>query len=184
MKRWVGILTGLLAVAACALSVILLLTVIGWPVRDNRMQEWLHAMRTMPLALLSVLIALVIGAVGALTLYGQFFARFSQRTNATIERNARGETAIAFSALCELCERAAKQHRGVKSCRSKITAIGDEIRISVRVVTAPAESLLALTHALQEEIAAHISDVCGVQIGRIDVTVDQTEESAPEKRVR
>ena len=183
MKRWVGILSGLLAAAACALSFAILLVVIGWPVREARMLEWLSEMRRMPNALLLILASVLIGAVGVLALYGLFSERFSKRTSATIESSALGETSVSFSALEEIANRTAKRRSEVRSCRTKVTAIGDDVRISVRVVTAPTGSLLALTHALQDEIAAHIGELCGVTVGRVDVTVDQTDEKETDKRV-
>ena len=183
MKRWIGILSGFLAAAACALSTALLLVAIGWPVRETQMHDWLTRMRAMPQALLLVAAAILLGAIGVLTLYGLFSARFLRQTSAPIERNALGETAIAFTAIEELCDRTARRRSGVRSCRSKVTAIGNEITISVHVVTSPEESLLTLTHALQDELSARIQDVCGVKIGRVDVTVDQTDEPAAEKRV-
>ena len=184
MKRWVGLLSGLLAAAACALGTALLLFVIGWPVREAQMHDWLTQMRTFPAALILVLAAVLIGAAGVLTLYGLFSAHFTRRTSAPIERNELGETAIDFAAVQALCERTAGRRSGVKSCKCKVTAIGEQIFIAVHVVTAPTESLLRLTHALQEEIAQTLHDVCGVSLGKIDVTVDQTDEPETELRVR
>ena len=184
MKRWVGILSGLLAAAACALCFAVLLVVIGWPVGEARMLEWLTAVRRMPNALFAVLAALAIGAAGVFALYGLFSARFQKRTSAPIERTALGETSVSFEALAALSDRTVKKRNDVKSCKTKVTAIGDDIRISVRVVTTPTVSLLVLTHALQDEIAACIRDVCGVPIGRVDVTVDQTDERETDKRVK
>lgn len=184
MKRWIGILSGLLAALACACGTALLLVAIGWPVREPQMHAWLGSMRIMPNVLLIVLLALLIGALGVLTLYGLFSARFERRTSAAIAKNALGETTIAFSALEQLCDRTVRQRSGVKSSKTKVYAVGDEIKISVHVVTQPTESLLALTHALQDAIAERITAVCGVQIGRIDVTVDQTDEPTHSGRVQ
>ena len=178
MKRWVGILSGLLSAAACALSFWIRLIVIGWPVGEARMAEWLSVIRRMPNALLTVAAALALGAAGVLVLYGLFSAKYSKRTSAPIERNALGETSVSFDAFADLAARAVKARPDVRSCRTKVTAIGEDVRISVRVVTAPAVSLLELTHALQDAVAGSIRTVCGVSIGRIDVTVDQTDEPA------
>ena len=184
MKRWVGILSGLLAALSCALGTALLLYVIGWPVREAQMHAWLSTMRTMPYALLTVFFALLLGALGVLTLYGLFSARFEKRTSAPIQRNALGETSIAFTALAQLCEHTAQRQKGVRSCRTKIRTVGDEVWIAVHVITAPSESLLALTHALQEAIAAQIEATVGTKVGRIDVTVDQTDEPIQTGRVQ
>ena len=184
MKRWVGILSGLLAAAACALGFWILLVVIGWPVGEARLAEWLTGARRMPNALLLIAAALAIGAVGVLVLYGLFSARFAKRTSATIERSALGETSVSFAALEALSNRTAKANGDVRSCRTKVSAIGDDIRIEVRVVTAPTVSLLEITHSLQDAIAACIREVCGVAVGRIDVTVDQTDEPAADKHVK
>ena len=183
MKRWVGILSGLLGALSCACSFALLLIVIGWPVREAQMHAWLTTARTMPQALFLAAAALTLGALGVFVLYGLFFTRLNRRTSAPIERDALGETAIAFAAIEELCNRTAREKSDVKSCRTKVTAIGDDVRIDVHVVTAPTVSLLQLTHELQDLLAARIQAVCGAQVGQIDVTVDQTDESVSEKRV-
>ncbi len=182
MKRTVKILSGLLAVLAVALAVCILLFVIGWPVAETRMQELLVSFRRLPTALLFVLAALLLGALGVLTLYGLFAEHYERRTSAAIERNALGETSVAYTALADLANQVVRRHAEVKNCRSKVKTIGDRVKIEVRVTTSPAVSLLALTHALQEEIAAQILAVCGVTIGSVDVTVDQTDE--PEKPSR
>lgn len=184
MKRWVGILSGLLGALACAFGVALLIVTIGWPVKETQMHAWLTHARTMPQALLLALFALIVGALGVLVLYGLFSAQFDRRTSAPIARDALGETSIAFSALSELSEQTVRSRADVKSCKAKVTAIGDDVRISVHVTTAPSTSLLALTHALQDAIRSRIQDVCGVQVGRVDVTVDQTDEPAADKRVQ
>ena len=176
MKRWVAILSGISGALACALSVTLLLITLGWPVKETAMHAWLGTVRVMPRALFTVLAALLIGALGVLTLYGLFSAHFTRRTSATLERSALGETAIAFSALEELINGTVRRRSEVKSVRTKITAVGDTVRMDVRVVTSPTGSLYQLTHALQEEIAAAVLSVCGVPIGQVDVTVDQTDE--------
>lgn len=182
MKRWVGILSGLLAAAACALCFWMLLVVIGWPIGEARLLGWLSTIRRMPYALFAVFAALLFGAIGVLVLYGLFRAKYEKRTSAPIERNALGETSVAFGALADLASSTVKARTDVRSCRTNVSAIGDEIRISLRVVTAPTDSLLELTHALQDAVAARIKEVCGVAVGRVDVTVDQTDE--PDKHVK
>lgn len=182
MKRTVKILSGLLAVLAVALAVCLLLFVIGWPVAETRAQELLLLFRRLPTALLTVLAALLLGALGVFTLYGLFTEHFERRTAAAIERNALGETSIAYPALAELANRAACRHAEVRNSRTKVKAIGDKIKLEVRVTASPAVSLLELTRTLQNEIAASVLAVCGVAIGSVDVTVDQTDE--PEKPSR
>ena len=57
---------------------------------------------------------------------------------------------------------------------------GNDVKIEVRVVTAPTVSLLEMTHTLQDEIDAAILSFCGTKVGRVDVTVDQAE--IPPKR--
>ena len=68
----------------------------------------------------------------------------------------------------------------VKSCKTKVRAVGNDVKIEVRVVTAPTVSLLEMTHTLQDEIDAAILSFCGTKVGRVDVTVDQAE--IPPKR--
>lgn len=184
MKRWVGILSGLLAALSCALGFAALLVVIGWPVGEARMTAWLTGARRMPQGLLLILAALLLVALGVFVLYGLFSQRFSRPTAAQIDTSPLGGTYVSFEALAALAERTVKKRSDVKSCKTKVTAIGGDIRIAVRVVTAPTVSLLTMTHALQDEIAACIRDVCGVPIGRIDVTVDQTEERESDKPVK
>lgn len=183
MKRTVKILSGLLAVLAVALCVVILLAVIGWPVSEPRMQELLQKMRRLPAVLLTIAAAAAIGAVGVFALYGLFTEHIMRRTSATIDRNALGETSISFGALERLANTAALKHAEVRTSKTKVTAIGDSIRIAIRVVASPTVSLLELTHALQNETASYIRDVCGVSIGKIDVTVDQTEESDAHSRI-
>ena len=179
MKRTVKILCGLLAALAVALSVCVLLIVIGWSVREVRMIEILAAIRRFPTALMSILAALLLGALGVFALYGLFSEHFMRRTSATIERNALGETSVSFTALADLANQIVRSHGEVKNSKTKVTANGNKIKIEVRVTTAPTISLLEFTHILQDQIAARILTVCGVPIGIVDVTVDQTDE--PEK---
>ncbi len=182
MKRTVKILSGLLAVLAVALAVCVLLYVIGWPVSETRLIALFTSFRRLPAALLTVFAALLSGALGVFTLYGLFAQHYERRTAASIERNALGETSVAFSALAELANQVVRRHPKVKNSKARVKAIGDMVKIEVRVTTSPANSLLELTRTLQNEIAAHILSVCGVAIGSVDVTVDQTDE--PEKPSR
>lgn len=183
MKRTVKILSGLLAVLAVALCVGILLAVIGWPVSEARLTELLARCRQLPTVLLSILAALLLGALGVFTLYGLFTEHYMRRTSAPIEQNALGEASVSFAALEALANSTAKEHTEVKSCKTKITAIGDSIKIAVRVVTAPTVSLLELTHTLQDDISNRIRTVCGVSVGRVDVTVDQTDEEPKPSRI-
>ena len=184
MKRWVGILSGLLAAAACALGFVLLLIVIGWPVGEARLAAWLTVIRRMPYALLTVLAALLICALGVLTLYSLFGARYERRTSALLGRDELGELSVSFDALAEIANRAVRTRGDVRSCRTKVTAIGDDVRISVRVVIAPSASLLEMTHALQDAVASNIRTLCGVAVGRVDVTVDQAVETETDRHVK
>jgi hypothetical protein len=175
MKQAVRILSGFLAFFAVVCGVCLLLTAIGWPVSSARMQEIVEGLRRFPSVLFLILAAVVLCAIGTLVLYGLIFARVNRRTSALIEKNGLGETAVSFAALAQTAERVAKAHRDVRSCRTKAYAIGNSVKIEVRVVTAPTVSLLEITHALQDTVAAALNDLCGTEIGTVDVTVDQTE---------
>lgn len=176
MKRVVRILSGLLAVLAIALAVCALLALIGWPVSPERMNELFLSARRMPNVLLTVSAALLLAAIGVFTLYALYAEYFEKRTAAAIERNDLGETSVAFSAIADMVNDTVRKRSDVKECKTSVTAIGDQVRILVRVVTAPTGSLLELTHALQSEIGARILEVCGVPIGTVDVRVDQTDE--------
>ena len=105
----------------------------------------------------------------------------SRRTSALLEKNALGETYVSFSTLAKIAERTAKSRSEVKSCKTKVRAIGSSVKIEVRVVTAPTVSLLEMTHSLQDEIDAAILSFCGTKVGSVDVTVDQT-DSSPRKK--
>lgn len=183
MNRAVKILSGVLAVLAIALCVGILLTVIGWPVGEPRMQELLLKIRRFPTVFLTLAVAFVIGAIGVFLLYELFAEHFTRKTAATIERNALGETGISFSALEHLVNSVVQKHADVRSSKTKITAIGDSVKITVRAVTSPTTSLLAMTHALQDEIAARIQAICGISVGKVDITIDQTEEPDTRSRI-
>lgn len=183
MKRVVRILSGLLAVLAIALVVCALLAVIGWPVPPERMAEIFASARRMPNVLLTVSAALLLAAIGVFTLYALYAERFEKRTAALIERNAMGETSVSFSAIGELVNGLCKGRPDVKECKTSVTALGDQVRILVRVATAPTVSLLELTYALQSEISARVLEVCGAPIGSVDVRVEQTETEPKHARV-
>ncbi|MBQ1565336.1 MAG: hypothetical protein IIZ82_04305 [Clostridia bacterium] len=104
----------------------------------------------------------------------------SFRKSALLERTALGETHVSFSTLAQIAECTAKSRSEVKSCKTKVRAVGNDVKIEVRVVTAPTVSLLEMTHTLQDEIDAAILSFCGTKVGRVDVTVDQAE--IPPKR--
>lgn len=183
MKRIVKILCGLLAVLAVALCVGILLTVIGWPVREVRMQEWVGLIRRFPFVLLTIAAALIIGALGVFALYGLFSEHLERPTASTIEKNALGEISVAHDALETIANRIVNRHDEIKSGKTKIITIGDRVKIAVRVVTSPEVSLLTVTHALQEEIAVRVREICGVSVGTVDVTVDQTDEPPKPSRI-
>ena len=183
MKRTVKILCGLLAVLAVALAVCVLLVVIGWPVREARMTEILASIRRFPAALLTILAGLLLGALGVFALYGLFTEHFQKPTSATIDRNALGETSVSFAALADLANQTVRSHEEVKNSKTRVRASGDKVKIAVNVTTSPAVSLLTFTHMLQDEIASRILAVCGVPIGSVDVTVDQTDESEKPSRI-
>ena len=181
MKRAVGILSGILAVAAILSGIVLLLAAIGWPITTEGLQTMIEKSRRMPSVLFLVLIAFVCIAIGVIVLYGMIVNRLNRRTSALLEKNALGQTAVSFAALSQLVDRTLKNRKDVKSFRTKVYAIGGSVRIDVRAVTSPTASLLELTHSLQDEIHAAIVALCGVPIGSIDVTVDQAE--LPPKRI-
>jgi hypothetical protein len=175
MKQAVRILSGFLAFLAVVCSVCLLLIAIGWPISSTRIQEIIDGLRHFPSVLIMMIAALVLCAIGTFVLYGLIAARLNRRTSALIEKNDLGETAVSFTALSQTAERVAKAHRDVRSCKAKAYAVGNSVRIDVHAVTAPTVSLLEITHALQDTIAAALKDLCGTEVGTVDVTVDQTD---------
>lgn len=181
MKRAVVILSGVLAFFAIVLGASLLLIAIGWPVRTERLQALVAGIRQMPAILLLVVIALVCMAVGIVVLYGMIGNHLNRRTSALLEKNALGDTAVSFTALAQITERTVKNRKDIRSCKVKVYAIGNSVRIDVRAVTSPTVSLLELTHTIQDEIDAAILAFCGIAVGSIDVTIDQAE--LPPKRV-
>ena len=177
MKRSVGILCGILAFLTAIFGVSLLLIAIGWPISAERLQELIASVRQMPSVLLLILAALVLIAISVFIMYGLIGAHFNRKTSAVLEKNEFGETSVSFEALSRIAERAAKTRPDVRSCKTKVYAVGNSVRIEVRAVTAPTVSLLELTHALQNDIAHAIADQCGKAIGTVDVSVDQTDPS-------
>ena len=180
MKRSVRILSGVIAFLAVLFGVCMLLTLIGWPVSPERLQELIDGSRRMPTVLFAVLSALLICAGGVFVLYGLIKGRLNRRTSALLEKTALGETAVSFASLAQIAEQTVIRRPDVGSCKIKVYAIGSSVRIDVRVVTSPTSSLLELTHTLQDEIAASIAQFCGTPIGTVDVTVDQTD--APRRK--
>ena len=175
MKKAVGIFSGILAFITLVFGICLILTAIGWPVSTERFQELIAELRKMPAVLLLLLSGLICIAMGTFILYGIIGDRMNRRTSALLERNTIGETFVSFSTLEQIAENTAKSFSEVKSCKTKIRAIGSSITISVRVVTAPTVSLLEMTHALQDKINASITELCGKAIGSVDVTIDQAD---------
>ena len=100
---------------------------------------------------------------------------FHHKTATVLEQNASGETAVAFSALKEFVVRIVKRRSEVTACKAKVYAVGNSVRIDVCAVTPPEVSLIEITHALENAIKAELFALCGVNIGVVDVTVDQTE---------
>ncbi len=109
-------------------------------------------------------------------LYGLFHGRRNRRDTAPLGKTALGETAVSFTALSQIAQRTAERRPEVRSARTRVSAIGSLIRIEVRVVTGPELSYLEVTHALEDAIAAAITETCGKPIGVVDVTVDQTSD--------
>lgn len=181
MKRTVGILSGVLAFAAIMFGACLLLTAIGWPLSTARLQTLIAESRQFPAVLFLVLSALIFMTVGALILYGMIGNHFNRRTSALLETNALGETQVSFTALAQIAERVLKNRSDVKTFKAKVYAVGNSIRIDVRAVTAPTVSLLEMTHALQNEIRSEIYEICGTEVGCVNVTVDQAD--LPPKRI-
>ncbi len=180
MKRTVGILSGILAFFALVFGAVLILIVIGWPISEAQLAALAAQTHRMPGALILLLVAFVCIAIGIVVLYGMIGRHLNRRTTALLEKNALGETAVSFSALKEIAERTVKSRCDVGSCKTKVHALGNSVRIDVRVVTAPTVSLLELTHTLQDMIRDAILTLCGTEVAVVDVTVDQTE--APSKR--
>lgn len=180
MKRTVGILSGILAFFALVLGVGIILIVIGWPVSEAQLAALAAQTHRMPGVLILLLVALACIAIGVVVLYGMIGRHLNRRTTALLEKNALGETAVSFSALQEIAERTVKSRGDVRSCKTKVHAIGSSVRIDVRVVTSPTVSLLELTHALQDMIRDAILSLCGTEVAIIDVTVDQAD--TPQKK--
>lgn len=175
MKKTVGILSGILAFLSMVFGACLLLTAIGWPISADRFRDLIVAVRKMPAALILVLIAFGFIAIGALVLYGMIGERMNRKKAALLEKNALGETTVSFLTLAQIAENTVKNRNDVKSCKTKVYAIGNSVRIDVRVVTAPTVPLLEMTHTLQDEINASILSLCGIAPGRVDVSIDQAD---------
>ena len=180
MKRTIAVLSGVLAFSAIVFGTGMLLFVIGWPISQERMQTLIAAARQMPTALFLILGALICTAIGVIVLYGMIWKHWNRRTSALLEKNTFGETSVSFTALKEIAESALKNRDDVKNVRIKVYAVGNSVRIGARAITSPTASLYEITHSLQEEINTTIRSICGVEIGSIDVTVDQAE--IPPKR--
>lgn len=175
MKRVTKILSGILAFLTLVFGICMLLLAIGWPISTERMQQLIASLRRMPQILILILAAFALIAVAVLILYGMIGEQFTRRKSALLEKNALGETSVSFSTLSQIAEHAIKNRSDISSCRLKVYAVGNSVRIDARVVSSPAISLLELTHALQDTIASAISEYCGTAIGIINVTVDQAE---------
>lgn len=175
MKQAVRVFSVILAFLTVLFAVCLVLTMIGWPVSAERMQELVQSMQRMPTVLIVLSAAIVLGGIGVFVMYGLISERMHRRTSAMLEKNELGETAVSFSMLSEITDRAVKSRSDVSSCKTKVYAIGSSVRIEVRVVTAPTVSLVELTRALQNLIRSSIEETCGTAIGDVDVTVDQAE---------
>lgn len=104
---------------------------------------------------------------------------FHKNTAAVLENDARGETAVAFSALKDVVERVAKRRSEVTSCKARVYAVGNSVRVDVRAVTPIEVSLIEITHALESMIEEALLALCGTEIAVVNVSVDQTE--APKK---
>lgn len=175
MKLAVRILSGILAFLTLVFGVCLLLTAIGWPVSTERIQTLAGSLRRMPQVLFLVLSAFALIAIAVLILYGMIGEHFNRKTSALLEKNALGETRVSFTTLSQIAERTVKRRSDISSCKTKVHAIGNSVRIEVRVVSSPTVSLLELTHALQDSIASALSEYCGTTVGTVDVTVDQAD---------
>lgn len=175
MKRAVRFLSGTLAFLSVLFAVCLLLAEIGWPVSPERMQELVLELRRMPAVLIILLLALVIGGIGVFVLYGLISERTHRRTTALLEKTALGETSVSFPTLAQIAERVVKGRSDVSSCKTKVYAVGNDIKIDVRVVTSPTVSLVELTRVLQAAISTAVSEICGTAVGDVNVTVDQAE---------
>ncbi len=101
---------------------------------------------------------------------------FPKKT-AVLSRTALGETAISFSALGQLAERAAMRQKGVRACKARAYAVGSGVWIDVHAETPPELSLVEITHALENAIAAELLQICGATVGTVYVTVDQPEKT-------
>ena len=175
MKRVVKILSGVLAFLTLVFSVCLLLIAIGWPISTERMQTMIGSLRRMPHVLILIVSAFALIAIAIVVLYGMIGEHFNRRTSALLERNALGETSVSFSTLSQIAQQTVKSRSDVLSCKTKVHAIGNSVRIEIRVVSLPTTSLLELTHALQDAVASAIFEYCGTTVGTVDVTVDQAE---------
>ena len=175
MKQVVRILSLILAFLTVLFACCLILTVIGWPVSAERMQELVLKMRQMPTVLIMLLLAVALGVIGVFVLYGLIGERMQRRTSALLEKNDFGETAVSFQTLQQIAEKAVKSRNDVSACKTKVYAIGNAVKIDVRVVTAPTVSLVELTRTLQNMIRSSIAEICGTSVGDVDVTVDQAD---------
>jgi hypothetical protein len=180
MKKAVRILSGVFAFLAVVFGICMLLTLIGWPISPEHAQELIIKLRQMPTVLIVIGVALVLSAGGVFVLYGLISERLNRRTAALLEKNAICETAVSFETLAQIAERAAKNRNEVSSCKTKVYAVGNSVRIDVRVVTSPTVSLVKMTRTLQNEVSTMIEEICGTSVGLVDVTVDQTD--AAQKR--
>ncbi len=104
----------------------------------------------------------------------------SRKATALLEKTALGETSVSLEVLGQIAENAVKSNSEVYSCKTKVYTVGNTVRIDVRAVTAAAVSLVEITHVLEDAAKEAILAQCGIPIGIVDITVDQTD--APSKK--
>ena len=125
------------------------------------------------------LVSLLVLVASVRVIYSAFAHPGAQVVHAT----DLGEVRISREAVEHLIQRVARQVRGVRDVRPRVTIAPEGIAASLRIWVSPDVSIRGIAGQLQEELRRSVREVVGVELSDLDVAVENITAEARRARV-
>ncbi len=100
------------------------------------------------------------------------YSAFAQPRAQVVHATDLGEVRIAREAVEHLIQRVARQVRGVRDVRPRVTIGEDGITAHLRISVSPDVGIRPLAGQIQDELRRAVREVVGVELAELDVAVD------------
>jgi uncharacterized alkaline shock family protein YloU len=126
------------------------------------------------------------GAVSLLVLVAAarvMYSAFSHPRAQVVHSTELGEVRISREAVEHLVQRVARQVRGVRDVRPRVTIADEGIAARLRISVSPDVGIRGLAGQIQDELRRAVREVVGVELTELEVAVDNITAEARRTRL-